>query len=127
MLRCLMTSIHLQAEDIPEVSWEGHIVKTDTTTEERSNLANSVASYATSYSRNEEAEFWVLGGKLGEAFYCSLHALKTFHRGNGVTLSLKSFTLTPYSTEFVHSYGCSTTGMETTGVTAEDEYLVGAK
>jgi hypothetical protein len=37
-----VTSIHLQAEDIPEVSWEGYIVKTDTITEERSNLANSV-------------------------------------------------------------------------------------
>ena len=86
-----------------------------------------MASDATAYSRDEKAEFWVLGGKLGEALYCSLHALKTFHRGNGVTLSLKAFTLTPDGTEVVHGLGCSTTCMETTDITTEDEYLVGLK
>ena len=123
-----MTCIHfLQAEDIPEVGREGHIVKTNTTTKKRCYFADSVAGNATAYSCDEEVLLRMLGGKLSESLYCCLHTLKTFHRGNGVTLSLKSFTLTPYSTEFVHSYGCSTTGMETTGVTAEDKYLVGGK
>ena len=122
-----MTCSHLKTEDIPEVGREGHIVKTDATTEERCDFADSVASNATAYTCDEEVLLRMLGGKLSESLYCCLHTLKTFHRGNGVTLSLKSFTLTPYSTEFVHSYGCSTTGMETTGVTAEDKYLVGGK
>ena len=119
-----MTSIHLQAEDIPEVRWEGYVVETDTTTEERGDLTNSVASDATAYSRNEKAEFWVLGGKLGEALYCSLHALKTFHRRNGIALSLQTHALTHDSAEFFNGYSSCATGMHTCKVAAEDEYLV---
>ena len=122
-----MICSHLKTEDIPEGGREGHIVKTDTTTEERSDFAEGVAGNATAYSCDEEVLLWVLGGKLSESLYCCLHTLKTFHRGNGVTLSLKSFTLTPYSPKSAHGYGCSTTSMETTGVTAEDKYLVGGK
>ena len=120
----LYSQSEFQTEDIPKVSGERHIVKTDTTTEERSDLVDGLAGDATTYSRDEEVEFWVLGGKLSEALYRSLHALKTFHRGNGITLSLKAFTLPPDGTEVVHGQGCSSTTMETTGITAEDEYLV---
>ena len=47
MLGCLVPNIHFQTEGIPEVSGEGYVVETDTTTEERGDLADSVASDAT--------------------------------------------------------------------------------
>ena len=50
MLGCLVPNIHFQTESIPEVSGEGYVVETDTTTEERGDLADSVASDATTYS-----------------------------------------------------------------------------
>ena len=52
-----------------------------------------MSGYATTYACDDEVEFWVLGGKLREALYGGLQALKTFHRRNGITLPLKAFAL----------------------------------
>jgi hypothetical protein len=86
-----------------------------------------MAGDATAYTCDEEVLLWMLCSILSESLNCSFQTHETFHRWDGVTLTLESFTLTPYSTELAHGCACSTSGMETAGVTAEDEYLVGAK